>query len=115
MQETLQLCKYSEIQTALLVAVYIDNETTFHSICDQLLSDRPVGESILIQLVVHEVRAQKPLSDSLCLRQCEQTQAVGGPTVATAGLACLDFTIQVTALCLIAVDTCEQCALAAPV
>jgi len=33
----------------------LNNETTFHSVCDQSLSDRPVGESILIQLVVHEV------------------------------------------------------------
>lgn len=112
MQETLHSRKY---QTALLGTLYVDNETTFRGICDQSLSDRPVGESILIQLVVHEIRPQKPLSDSLCLRQCKHTQTVGGPTMATAGLACLDFTVQVTALCLSAMDTCERCALAAPV
>ena len=96
MQETLQSRKYSGAQSALLITSCV---TTFHSVCDQSLSDRPVGESILIQLIVHEVRPQKPLSDSLCLRQCEQTQAVGGPTVAIAGLACLIFRVQVTALC----------------
>jgi len=54
-QETLQFCKYRGAQTVLLVTLYVNNDTTFHSMCDQSLSDRPVGESILIQLVVHEV------------------------------------------------------------
>lgn len=54
MQETLQSCKYSGAQTAQLT-MYVYNETAFHSLCDQVLGDRPVSKSILIQLVVHEV------------------------------------------------------------
>ena len=39
----------------------------------------PLGEGILIQLVVHEVRAKEPLSDGLCLRQGEKANTVWRP------------------------------------